>query len=70
MGKRIKLQNTTIAKVGDGVGHLVKGIVELVGNYKEKFLGAGLLLLVADNIRVRFGRRKDQKAFEESSVKQ
>lgn len=70
MGKRIKLQNTAIAKVGDGVGHLVKGIVGLVGNYKEKFLGAGLLLLVADNIRVRFGRRKDQKAFEVSSVKQ
>lgn len=39
MGKRIKLQNTAFAKVEDGAGHLVKGIVELVGNYKEKFLG-------------------------------
>ena len=29
-----------------------------------------MLLVAADGIRVRLGRKKDQKAFEESSVKQ
>lgn len=70
MGSQIRLQNIGFTKVGDDVGHLVKDVVKFVGNHKEKFLGAGLLLVVADNIRVRFGRRKDQKAFEESSIKQ
>ena len=70
MGNRIKLQNIGFTKVGDDAGHLVKNVAKFVENHKEKFLGAGLLLVVADNIRVRFGRRKDQKAFEESSIKQ
>ena len=70
MGNRIKLQNIGFNKVGDDAGHLVKNVAKFVENHKEKFLGAGLLLVVADNIRVRFGRRKDHKAFEESSIKQ
>lgn len=70
MGNRIKLQNIGFAKVGDDAGYLVKDIVKFIENHKEEFFGAGLLLVVADNIRVRFGRRKDQKAFEESSIKQ
>lgn len=70
MGNRIKLQNIGFTKVGDDAGHLVKNVAKFVENHKEKFLGAGLLLVVADNIRVRFGRRKDHKAFEESSIKQ
>lgn len=70
MGNRIKLQNIGFTKGGDDAGHLVKNVAKFVENHKGKFLGAGLLLVVADNIRVRFGRRKDQKAFEESSIKQ
>lgn len=70
MGKRIKLQNINFAKVGDGVGNMAKDVAKFVGNHKEEFLGGGLLLAVADSIRVRLGRKKDQKTFEESSVKQ
>lgn len=69
MGNRIELPNTDFAKVGDAVGKVAKDAMEFVGNHKEKFLG-GLLLVAADGIRVRLGRKKDQKAFEESSVKQ
>lgn len=69
MGKRIKLQNINFAKVGDGVGNVAKDVVKFIGNHKEEFLGGGLLLAVADSIRVRLSRKKDQKAFEESSVK-
>ena len=70
MGKRIKLQNINFAKVGDGVGNVAQDVVKFIGNHKEEFLGGGLLLAVADSIRVRLSRKKDQKAFEESSVKQ
>ena len=68
MGSRIKLPNTNFAKAGGDLGRLAKDVAKFIGNHKEKFLGGGLLLVVADNIRVRFGRRKDQKTFEESSV--
>lgn len=61
MGNRIKLQN---------IGNVAKDVAKFVGKHKEKFLGGGLLLAVADSIRVRLGRKKNQKAFEESSVKQ
>ena len=47
-----------------------ENVAKFVRNHKEKFLGAGLLLAAADGIRVRLDRNKDQKAFEESSVKQ
>lgn len=70
MGNRIKLQNIDFAKVRDDAGHLAKDVVKFVGNHKEEFLGAGLLLAVADSIRVRLSRKKDQKDFEESSIKQ
>lgn len=70
MGNRIKLQNIDFAKVGDDAGHLAKDVVKFVENHKEEFLGVGLFLVVVDNIRMRLGRKKDQKAFEESSIKQ
>lgn len=70
MGNRLKLQNIDFAKVGDDAGHLAKGVVEFARNYKVKFLSVGLLLAVIDDIRVRLGRKKDQKAFEESFIKQ
>ena len=67
MGNRIKLPNIDFAKVGDDIGRLAKDVAKFVGNHREKFLGGGLLLVAADGIRVRLGRKKDQKAFEESS---
>lgn len=70
MGNRIKLPNIDFAKVGDDMGKTAKNVAKFVRNHKEKFLGAGLLLPAADGIRVRLDRNKDQKAFEESSVKQ
>lgn len=70
MGNHIKLPNIDFAKVGDDMGKTAKNVAKFVRNHKEKFLGAGLLLAAADGIRVRLDRNKDQKAFEESSVKQ
>lgn len=70
MGSRIKLPNIDFAKVGDYIGRLAIDVAEFVGNHREKFLGGGLLLVAVDDIRVRLGRKKDQKAFEESFVKQ
>ena len=70
MGNRIKLPNIDFAKARDDIGRLAKDVAKFVGNHREKFLGGGLLLVAADGIRVRLGRKKDQKAFEESSVKQ
>ena len=70
MGNRIKLPNIDFAKVGDAVGKVAKDVTKFVGDHKEELLGCGLLLAFADDIWVRFGRKKDQKAFEESSVKQ
>lgn len=70
MGKRIKLPKIVFAKVGDAVGKMAKDATKLVGDHKEKFLVSGFLLAVADDSRVRHGRKKDRKTFEESSVKQ
>ena len=65
MGNRIKLPNIDFTKVGDAIGKVAK----FVGSHKDGFLGGGLFLAVTDDIRVRHGRKKDQKAFEESSIK-
>lgn len=70
MGSRIKLPNTNFAKAGGDLGRLAKDVAKFIGNHKEKFLGGGLLLVAADGIWVRLGRKKDQKTFEESSVNQ
>lgn len=70
MGNRIKLPNIDFAKAGDNIGRLAKDVTIFVENHSEKFLSGGLLLVAADGIRVRLGRKQDQKAFEESFVKQ
>ena len=70
MGNRIKLLNVGFAKAGNNIDRLVKAIAKFVGTHNEKFLGGGLLLVVADGIRVRLGRKKDQKAIEKSFVQQ
>lgn len=70
MGKRIQLSNIDFSKVGKTVGEIAKDVAVFVGDHKEQFLGGGLFIAVADGIRVRLGRKKEQKAFEESSVKQ
>lgn len=70
MGNRIKLPNIDFAKIEDAVGKVAKDATKFIGNHKEEFLGGSLFLAVADGIMVRLDRRKDQKAFEESCVKQ
>lgn len=70
MGNQIKLQNIDMSKVGDTAGKVVKDAANFVRDHKEKLLGGSLLLALADGIRLRLGRKKDQKAFEENSVKQ
>lgn len=70
MRSRIKIPNINFAKAGVTIGKMSKDAVKYVGNHKEAFLGGSLLLAVTDGIRVRLGRRMDQKNFEESSVKQ
>lgn len=70
MGNRIKLPKIDFAKVGDDLGKTTEGVVKSIRCHKDKLLGAGFILVVTDNIRMRIGWKKDQKAYEESSVKQ
>ena len=70
MGNQIKLPNIDMSKVSDTTGKVIKDTANFVRDHKEKFLGGSLLLALADGIRLRLGRKKDQKAFEENFVKQ
>lgn len=70
MGNRIKLPNIGFIKAGDNIGRLAKDVVKFVGTHNKKFLCGSLLLVAADDIRVRLGRKKDQKAYEKIFVKQ
>lgn len=70
MGNRIKIPNPDFPKFSDAMGKAAKAVVTFVQAHKEKLLGAGLLLAIIDNCRLRRARKKDQKAFEECSVKQ
>lgn len=70
MGNQIKLQNIDMSKVCYTAGKVVKDAANFVRNHKEKLLGGSLLLALADGVRLRLGRKKDPKAFEENSVKQ
>jgi hypothetical protein len=62
--KQIKLPNMDLSKAGDVIGKAGKFVV----CHKKEFFLAGSSMVVIDDIRVRFGRRKDQKDFEKSSV--
>lgn len=70
MGNRIKIPNPDFPKFSDAMGKAAKAVVTFVQAHKGKFLGAVLSLAIIDNCRLRRARKKDQKAFEESSVKQ
>ena len=70
MGNRFKIPNPDFPKFSDAMGKAAKAVVTFVQAHKEKLLGAGLLLAIIDNCRLRRARKKDQKAFEECSVKQ
>lgn len=68
MGKRTKLSSIDLTKVSDAVGRGTQCAIKFVGDHKVAIIG--LIVAIGDNIRVRLKRKKDRKAFEESSVKQ
>lgn len=70
MGKQIILPNIDLAKVGNTLVKTGKNVVTFISSHVPEFLTTILAGVTIDNIRVRIGRKKDQKAFEENVVKQ
>lgn len=70
MGIQIKLPSIDFAKVGDVAGKSIQSTMNFIGNHKVEFLSGISFVAIGDNIRVRLERKKNQKIFEESSVKQ
>lgn len=70
MGKQIKLPNIDFAKVGNTLVKAGKTAGAFVKSHATEFLAGGLIGVTIDNIRVRIGRKKDQKAFDENALKQ
>lgn len=70
MGKQIKLPNIDFAKIGNTLVETGKTAGTFIINHVPELLGGALAGVTIDNIRVRFGRKKDQKAFEENTLKQ
>lgn len=70
MEKQIILPNIDFAKVGNTLVKTGKTVVTFISNHVPEFLATILAGVTIDNIRVRIGRKKDQKTFEESMVKQ
>ena len=70
MANRSKLPNTYFAKIGYAIGKVAEDATKFVGKHKEAILGSALALTVIDGIRLRLCRKRDQKAFEVSSIKQ
>lgn len=70
MGKQIVLPNIDFAKVGNTLVKTGKTVVTFISNHVPALLTTIIAGVTLDNIRVRIGRKKDQKAFEENMVKQ
>ncbi len=70
MGKQIKLPNIDFAKVGNTLVEAGKAAGAFVKSHATEFLAGTLAGVTIDNIRVRMGRKKDQKSFEENTLKQ
>lgn len=70
MGTQIKLPYIDFTKVGDAANKSIQSVMKFVGNHKMEFLSGISFVAIGDNIRVRLGRKKDQKIFEGSSAKQ
>lgn len=71
MGNQIKLPTNAALAICRTLGKVAKTTAESVGKHKVVGIFAGLsLIALGDNIRLRLARRKDQKMFEESAVKQ
>ena len=70
MGKQIKLPNIDFVKVGNTLVESGKTAGAFVKNHATEFLARALAGVTIDNIRIRMGRKKDKKAFEENAHKQ
>ena len=71
MGKQIKLSNIDFAKVGNTLAEASKvGGGKYFRDHTPEFLAGALSVITIDNIRVRLGRKKDQRVFEENALKQ
>ena len=70
MGKQIKLPSIDFAKVGNTLVEAGKTVGTFVSNHVPEVLTTILAGVTIDNIRVRMGRKKDQKTFEENTLKQ
>lgn len=70
MGKRVKMPNADIAKVANIVGQAGKTIKKIASDHMPKLLIGAFSFVTADNIRVRLGRKNDQKAFKKNAISQ
>lgn len=70
MGKQIKLPDIDLAKVGNTLAGASKIAGKYIRDHTPEFLAGTLSVITIDNIRVRLGRKKDQKAFEKNASKQ
>lgn len=70
MGKQIKLPSIDFAKVGNTLVEAGKTVGTFVSNHVPEVLTTILAGVTIDNIRVRMGRKKDQKTFDENTLKQ
>lgn len=69
MGKQIKLPNIDFAGVGNTLVEAGKTVGTFVRNHVPEALTAILVGVTIDNIRVRMGRKKDKKTFDENALK-
>ena len=70
MGKQIKLPSIDFAKVGNTLVEAGKTVGTFVSNHVPEVLTTILAGVTIDNIRGRMGRKKDQKTFDENTLKQ
>ena len=69
MGKQIKLPNIDLAKVANTLAEAGKTAGAFVKSHATELLAGALAGVTIDNIRVRIGRKKDQKTFDENARK-
>ena len=70
MGNRFKMPNIDLANVGNTLVQAGKTAGKVVSDHASEFLVVALSLVTVDNIRVRLGRNKDKKSYEENTIAQ
>ena len=70
MGKQIKLPNIDFVEAGNTLVKAGKTVGTFVSNHVPEVLTTIPADVTIDNIRVRMGRKKDKKTFDENALKQ